>query len=147
MSCRASQLCLTLLLASYFVGCQSAKVPDLVPIKGTLFYESGTPLANFGVVLVDEQGSFRQGFTDANGVLTLECAKGRYKVTLGDSLQRPPPTPIKDDDPNKGKPKEMIISDPVEHPYPRYRSVETTPWTIDVPEGGLQGFTLKMKNG
>src|SRR5262245_48083010 len=109
---KAPQLLLALLPAVYLTGCQSAKGPELVSIKGTILHENGTPLADFGVVLTDEQGTFRQGFTDANGVLALECAKGRYKVTLGDSLQRPAPPPPdlnKDTDPNKAKPKELIF--------------------------------------
>ncbi len=132
-----------LALCFMLAGCHEAPPPQLESVQGTLLDENDRPLANFGIVAHSlASGGMRTTQADAQGKISLKCQKGKYKVTLTLPPKTPPPPDIID---NK-KDSKMNVFDAVEHPYPRYQNSESTPWTLEVPEGGLQGIVLKIKN-
>ncbi|MBM4068850.1 MAG: carboxypeptidase regulatory-like domain-containing protein [Planctomycetes bacterium] len=138
-------LCGCMLGCIFLAGCRDAPPPQLEAVQGTLLDENDRPLANYGIVLHSlVSGSMRNGQADAQGKVTLKCRKGKYKVTLNLPPKAPPPPPDKTDD--KKNDKKMNQIETVEHPYPQYRNADSTPWTLDVPEGGLPGFVLKIKS-
>lgn len=87
MRLRVSQwFCLFAILAVSGCGPSGPKLPDLVPVSGTVTYD-GKPLDNATVTFSPMEGGQAgfgaSGFTDSSGKYTLETAAGDGKTKLG----------------------------------------------------------------
>jgi hypothetical protein len=125
-------------------GCGGREPEVPVPIKGKLVNAAGRPLANMVLTFhpQDElnKGNMRTPATDKDGRFSDTCIRGRYKVTLAPIPKKHGAAPDAGGiaaPPTGGGP---VLSIPA-----AYRSPDSTPLAVEVPEGGKEDITLTVR--
>lgn len=120
-------------LAAALAGCSSGS-PKTVPVRGTVAFLKGEPLTNVAVQFVPASGddnSIANGTTDDKGAFQLQTYFGPKRVTLDGAAP--------------GKYKVVLTPYPRGQRIPqRYGSLNQTPLTADVPEGGVTDLKLTV---
>jgi hypothetical protein len=150
-----SLLCTAWLLA--LAGCGNTAQQQLVPVKGKVVYEDGSPVPDVVIRFypqeeTNKKGAVPYGVVDKAGKFSLTCLRGRYKVVFGPiaASAGTPPLPITRPGPA------TVISNPGPGPtskeqyYPfhiagRYKAPNSTRLEVTVPEEGIDNVLLRVE--